>query len=214
MIAARRLVRVDGKIRTDPNYPAGFGDVVSIEKTNERFRLLYDVKGRFTLVRIEPDDAKFKLCKVVRIDSAKKASIGRNPFQKGQLGTVPYLVTHDGRTIRYPDPSIRVQDTVRINLADGKISGHAKLEVGNMAMITRGANIGRIGVIGEVDKHPGGFDIVHLKDARGNEFATRIANVFVIGEGKKEWITLPRGKGLKLTIQEERDRSLKKEKKK
>jgi small subunit ribosomal protein S4e len=102
MIAARRLIRVDGKVRTDPNFPAGFGDVISIDKAGERFRLLYDVKGRFTLVRIEQDEAKFKLAKVVRLDTAKKASIGHNPFQKGQLGAIPYIVTHDGRTIRYP----------------------------------------------------------------------------------------------------------------
>jgi len=207
MITARRFLRVDGKVRTDHNYPTGFGDVVTIEKTDERFRILYDVKGRFTLNRIEADEAKFKLAKVVRIDTAKKASIGRNPFHKGQLGVVPYLVTHDGRTIRYPDPNIRVHDIVKINLDDGKIIDHLKFEVGNLAIITRGANVGRIGVVGGVDKHPGGFDIVHLKDARNHEFATRIANVFVIGQGKKEWISLPRGKGIKYTIQEERDRA-------
>ena len=35
--------------------------------------------------------------------------------------------------------------------------------------------------------------------------ATRITNIFVIGEGDKPWISLPRGKGIKLTITEERD---------
>lgn len=33
----------------------------------------------------------------------------------------------------------------------------------------------------------------------------RITNVFVIGEGVKPWISLPKGKGIKLTIAEERD---------
>lgn len=33
-------------------------DVVSIEKTNELFRLIYDVKGRFTIHRITPEEAK------------------------------------------------------------------------------------------------------------------------------------------------------------
>lgn len=33
-------------------------DVVSIEKTNELFRLIYDVKGRFTVHRITPEEAK------------------------------------------------------------------------------------------------------------------------------------------------------------
>jgi len=33
-------------------------DVVSIEKTGENFRLLYDVKGRFTVHRITGEEAK------------------------------------------------------------------------------------------------------------------------------------------------------------
>lgn len=35
-----------------------FSDVVSIEKTNELFRLIYDVKGRFTVHRITAEEAK------------------------------------------------------------------------------------------------------------------------------------------------------------
>ena len=41
------LIKVDGKIRRDPRYPLGIMDVVSIEKTGENFRILYDIKGRF-----------------------------------------------------------------------------------------------------------------------------------------------------------------------
>lgn len=41
------LIKVDGKIRRDPKYPLGIMDVVTIEKTGEFFRLLYDVKGRY-----------------------------------------------------------------------------------------------------------------------------------------------------------------------
>ncbi len=33
-------------------------DVVSIEKTSENFRLIYDVKGRFTVHRITDEEAK------------------------------------------------------------------------------------------------------------------------------------------------------------
>lgn len=36
----------------------------------------------------------------------------------------------------------------------------------------------------------------------------RLSYVFVIGKGNKPWISLPRGKGVKLTIAEERDRRL------
>ena len=33
-------------------------DVITIEKTGENFRLMYDVKGRFTVHRIGPEEAK------------------------------------------------------------------------------------------------------------------------------------------------------------
>lgn len=38
MILMQRLVKVDGKVRTDTTYPAGFMDVIELEKTNEHFR--------------------------------------------------------------------------------------------------------------------------------------------------------------------------------
>lgn len=44
-ILKQRLVKVDGKVRTDTTYPAGFMDVIDIDKTDEHFRLVYDTKG-------------------------------------------------------------------------------------------------------------------------------------------------------------------------
>merc|ERR1719393_621549 len=43
-ILKQRLIKVDARVRTDNTYPSGFMDVVSIEKTGETFRLLYDVR--------------------------------------------------------------------------------------------------------------------------------------------------------------------------
>jgi len=210
MIVMRRLVEVDGKVRTDMNYPAGFQDVISIEKTDENFRLLYDVKGRFVLHRISPEEAKYKLCRVIRRSKAKKATSGRNPFHTGQTSSIPYVVTHDGRTVRYPDPDIKTNDVIKLDLTESKIVDFIKFDVGNTAMVTKGANVGRIGTIQFREKHPGSFEIVHLRDKRGNTFATRLENVFVIGKGNSTEISVPHAKGIKLNIQEQRDRWLKK----
>ncbi|CCA70083.1 probable ribosomal protein S4.e, cytosolic [Serendipita indica DSM 11827] len=65
--------------------------------------------------------------------------------------------------------------------------------------------MGRVGTITHRERHIGGFDIVHVKDVLDRTFATRVTNIFVIGEGTKPWISLPKGKGVKLTISEERD---------
>ena len=42
-----------------------------------------------------------------------------------------------------------------------------------------------------------------MQDSTGHEFATRMGNVFTIGKGTKPWISLPKGKGIKLSIIEE-----------
>jgi small subunit ribosomal protein S4e len=196
-ICMQRVVKVDGKVRTDTNYPAGFMDVITIEKTNEYFRLLYDTKGRFAIHRITPEEAKTKMCKIRKIGLGKKG--------------IPLATTTDGRTIRYPDPSIKVNDSVKFNLETGKIEDFVKFDVGALAMVTSGSNLGRIGVVEARDKHPGSFDIVHLKDASGNKFATRLQNVFIIGRNSTSpLVSLPRGKGIKLSIIQDRERRLKK----
>jgi len=207
MIVMRRLIKVDHKIRTDINYPAGFMDVISMEKTGENYRLLFDTKGRFVLHKVSAEEAKFKLLKVKSVSTGSKASIGSNPFHQGQAAAIPYVVTHDGRTIRYPDPMVKASDTIKFDITTGKIVDFVKFETGNSCMITRGANAGRVGIILNREKHPGSFEIVHLKDKRGLVFATRSDNVFAIGEGVKPWISLPRGKGVKLNIQEEKEKA-------
>lgn len=80
-ICKQRLIKIDGRVRTDFLFPAGFMglfcflkmmktnndffgfnlDVITIEKTGENFRLIYDVKGRFCVHRITNEEAK--VCK-------------------------------------------------------------------------------------------------------------------------------------------------------
>lgn len=126
-------------------------------------------------------------------------------------------------SIRYPDPAIRVNDTVKVDIATGKIVDFVRFDSGVVCMVTGGRNMGRVGVVTHRERHDGGFNVVHVKDAIDNTFATRESNVFVIGQ-EKPWISLPKGKGVKvcfespilhrstylcirqLTIAEERDR--------
>lgn len=190
MICIERNVLVDGKVRTDPNYPAGFMDVVEIPKSNDQFRLVFDTKGRYVLHRISDEEKKYKLCKVKRSELSKKK--------------IPFMVTHDGRTIRYPDPAIKVDDVVKLDITTGKVVDHFKFDIGKLAMITKGRNTGRVGTVMHVEKHPGSFDIVTVRDATGNSFSTRQENVFIIGNGETPAISLPKGNGIKLSILEER----------
>uniref|UniRef100_A0A7S2Q7J7 40S ribosomal protein S4 n=1 Tax=Zooxanthella nutricula TaxID=1333877 RepID=A0A7S2Q7J7_9DINO len=196
MIVMQRLIKVDGKVRTDMFYPAGFMDVVQIEKTKENFRLLYDTKSRFVLHKISKEEAAYKLCRVKRVT-------------RGPKGT-PYAITHDGRTLRFPDPDVKPNDTVRVDVSTGKMMDYIKFEAGNSVMISGGNNMGRVGVIQHRERHPGSFEIVHVKDAVGHTFATRLQNVFVVGKGSKPWISLPKGNGIKLSIVEDRNAKMSK----
>jgi ribosomal protein S4E len=195
IICMEKNVSVDGKVRTDPHYPAGFMDTIEIkakgETNQDQFRLIYDTKGRFALHRIADEEVGFKLCRVKAQALTNKA--------------VPYVVTHDGRTIRYPDPEVKVNDTVKVDLKSGKIMETLKFEVGNTVMITKGRNTGRVGSLTHIEHHPGSFNIATVRDAAGNAFSTRQENVFVIGSGATPAVSLPKGKGIKLSILEERD---------
>jgi len=199
MICMEKHIKVDGRVRTDPNFPAGFMDVVEIPKSGDQFRLIFDTKGRYALHRISDEEKTFKLARVVKVELTKKK--------------VPYLVTHDGRTIRYPDPAIKVNDTVKIEIASGKITDSMKFELGNLCMITKGRNTGRVGNVTNVEIHPGSFNIIQVRDASGNSFSTRQENVFIIGNNVNAAVTLPKGKGIKLSILEEREAIAKKSKK-
>ena len=75
-------------------------DVVTIERTGEHFRILYDVKGRYQAHKIDANEAKFKLC------SIRSKAFGPNK--------VPYVVTHDGRTLRFPHPDVKKHDSVKV----------------------------------------------------------------------------------------------------
>ena len=152
---------------------------------------MYDEKGRFTLVSVKGAEANFKLCKVVN------KAVGPNK--------IPYIVTHDARTIRFPHPDIHQGDTITLELEKNQIVSWISNEPGHLAYVTGGNNIGRVGSILHLERHLGSFDIVHLKDANGKTFATRRGNIFIIGNKKSE-IALPAGEGLYLNILEEKTR--------
>lgn len=98
-----------------------------------------------------------------------------------------------------------------MNLETGEVESLIKFENGAQVLLVGGNNIGRVGVLQHVEKHPSSFDIAHIKDAAGHHFATRVNNVFVIGEGKKSVISLLPSKGIKLSLIEERNKRLRHE---
>ncbi|KAL2898933.1 40S ribosomal protein S4 [Bienertia sinuspersici] len=87
--------------------------------------------------------------------------------------SIPYLNTYDGRTIRYLDPLIRANDSIKLDLEENKIVDFIKFDVGNVMMVTGGRNRGRVesSRTGR-SKHKGSFETIHIQDSQGHEFAT------------------------------------------
>ena len=48
----------------------------------------------------------------------------------GEKG-VPYIVTNDGRTLRFPHPEIKENDTIKLNLKNNEIVKFFKYKIGN-----------------------------------------------------------------------------------
>lgn len=197
-IVKRRLVRVDGKVRTDPRYPTGLMDVVElgeekIKSSDDKnksvsyfisYRIVYDAKGRFIPLKISRRESEFKLLRV-------------NRFKIGHKG-IPFVVTHDGRTVSCIDPEVRLHHTLKFNLANGEVETTYPFRRGAVAMVTSGSNRGRVGIISHMESG-GSINIVRLLDAEEQQFSTRQSNVFVIGEGAPV-ISLPRSNGVRSSI--------------
>lgn len=74
------------------------------------------IPSMYQVLKFHVCSLQYKLCKV------KKVSVG----PKG----VPFLVTSDGRTIRYPDPLVKVNDSILYDLEKGKMKDFIKFDSG------------------------------------------------------------------------------------
>jgi small subunit ribosomal protein S4e len=167
-ILARRKVKVNGVVRTSHKFPVGLFDVVSVEGLENDYKIVYDHKGRFTVEKIEPETKIVRPSKVMNKITIKSGKI--------------QLTTDDGRNILTDDNSIKVHDTIMLELPEQKIVKVIKMEPGAKAYIIGGSHIAQQATIKEIkpgsEKKP--RMVILKRDAK--EFETTIDNVMVIGE--------------------------------
>ena len=175
-ILSQGKIRVDGRVRPDKNYAVGLMDVIEVSDVNVAYRVL-PVEGKgLSPVRIPKDEAKFKLCKILRKTIA--------PRSKVQYGT------HDGRTITVSTKdgealAYSTTDTIRISLPTQRVLNNIKFEKGNFALVVAGRNLGKSGKI--VELQPGTATrpaVVTIEDATGGKFDTMADYTFVVGTDK------------------------------
>jgi len=173
LLIGRREAAVDGRARTDPKYPVGFMDVVSIPKLKQDYRMLLDAKGRFKLVKIGEAERGWKL---VRIEG--KTTVGGGKTQ---------LHCHDGRNLLLPKDAYKTGDVLKIELPSQKILGSFPLDRGSTAMLVAGSHVGRLSTVeAYIVRRGSAPNIVTFREGH----TTVKENVFVIGGATPE-IALP-----------------------
>lgn len=175
-ILAGGKVRVDGRPRRARNHPTGLMDVIEFTDANTAFRVLPVAGKGLSLIKIPKEEAKFKLCKVLR----KGVAPG---------GRVHYG-THDGRTLSIPPTESQTaaystNDTLRISIPTQHVLNQIKFEKGNFAIVIAGRNLGKSGKILELQAGTATRPaMVTLEDSTGNKFETMVDYTFVVGTDK------------------------------
>lgn len=122
-------ILVDGKVRKSHAYPVGLMDVVAIPRIKKYFRIVPTERG-LELVDIDEGEATKKLFKIENKTVVKKRKLQLN--------------LHDGKNLLVDKDVYKTGDSLLLKLPEQKILEHIKLEKGNLALITKGKNSGKI----------------------------------------------------------------------
>jgi small subunit ribosomal protein S4e len=162
-------VLVDSVKRKNHKFPCGFMDVISIPKLKKNYRVLFDRKGKLTLVPISAKDAEWKLYRI-----ENKTIIKGNKIQ---------LNFHDGKNKLVKKDEYKTGDVLKISLADNKISDVFKFDKGNVSMIIDGSHVGQIANIEDIQIISSSKP--NLAKMKGDkEFSTLAEYIFLIGKTK------------------------------
>ncbi len=164
-ILNNRHVLVDGRPVTEPKFPVGLMDVLSLEENKSHFRVVVDARGRIALVPIEAAEAKWKLC---RIEDKTTVRGGKTQIN-----------LHDGRNVLLAKEQYKTGTTLKLGIPDQKILGHYELVPGAAALITGGKHVGELGHVLQVQltRNPRA-NVVTFKEG----FSTDVDKVFVVGK--------------------------------
>jgi small subunit ribosomal protein S4e len=181
LILGDGLIRVDGRIRRNSDFPIGLMDVVEFPTLGETYRLLVGHKQRLIPVKIEAGEKGFKLCRIERKDVVR--------------GGVYAYSLHDGRTYKAPKDGENLNTgwSLKIGLPKGGLIGPLPLKEGVAAGAVAGKNCGRWGIVEEITPPTAGREgLIGIAAFDGGKYLTPSRYVFVIGDSKP-WVRLPIG---------------------
>jgi small subunit ribosomal protein S4e len=163
-ILNNRGILVDGRVVTDPKFPVGLMDVLTLHETKAHYRMLVDTRGRMSLVGIEAGDATWKLCRV-----EDKTTVRGGKTQ---------VNLHDGRNVLLAKDAYKTGTTLKIHVPGQKVVEHYELGKGAPVLVTAGKHVGQIAHVQDVQR---------TRNPRANivtfteGFSTDIGKVFVVG---------------------------------
>ena len=166
---ARAVIRagqvfVDGVRRKDHKFPVGLLDVIDFPALKKQYRAVPYEKG-LKVVEISATEAKLK---PVRVISKQLVSGGKLQ-----------ITSHDGRN--FLGASAKVGDTLIIE--DKKIKKTLEMKPGQLCLVIRGRQSGRMGKLLKFDGSTKNQGLVRLE---GNKdvFEAPVSYIMVIGEEK------------------------------
>mgnify|MGYP001582291289 CR=1 FL=1 len=160
-ILAEGKILVNNKVRKDHALAVGLMDVVHVPALNETYRILYTKKGELFALRLAEKEKDLLPLKIENKTLLKGGKIQLN-YANGSN----QLIEKD---------TYKTGDTLVRSLSNGTIIEHLPFAKGARVYITGGKNVGRIGVLEDVQENT----IMVTSDTE--TFKTAKAYAFVIG---------------------------------
>jgi len=168
-IISKGDILVDGKHRKDYKFPCGLMDVITITPMKQSYRLLFNERGKLTLVPTKSSESGWKLCRIENKTIIKD--------KKTQLNL------HDGGNTIVEKDEYKTGDVVKISFKDNKIQDTYKFEKGTVSIIIGGSHIGEVANIEDFVIIPSSKP--NLAKMKGKtSFSTLQKYVFPIGKDK------------------------------
>ena len=171
-IISKGLVKVDGKIRKDKNFPVGLMDIVTVKDKN--YRILFSTKGKLTFVEVSAAESKLKPKKIIGKTSIKGKKLQINLF--------------DGTNVLSDKKDWKTYDT--LIFSEGKLKEKVDFEKGAVVYITGGKQVGKAGILKSVEESKSLQPKKIVFSDGKTDFETLKDFAFVIGKDKP-MITLP-----------------------
>ncbi|MCJ7731384.1 30S ribosomal protein S4e [Candidatus Bathyarchaeota archaeon] len=163
---------VDGKPRYKKAFPVGLMDVLHIPDTKEYFRVLPDRGGKLKLQTITPDEAQFKLYRIIDKTSQK--------------GGKTQLNLHDGSNvvIGTEKDQYKVNDVLKIKIPEKEIQDYIDFKEMQQVIVTGGRSQGARGTLLGLGPEPGWKKTATIRTPEGDDIRTLAQYIFVVGSNE------------------------------